>query len=631
MITSPYYWGGIERKGYVSSMMNAHTGVRLGDFTIFGFTKEPEHLLKRRLSERLGITPLTRDFGNAGQFFFYTSCGDVAETEQALALKLGFARTPAKSPLSALHLLDQRIATPQDIDHDVLRGNALVACFSKTEAQFVAYKNLLSLPQLYYWASNGEFIGADNLRCLVDVLDQVVLNEDVIPFHFTFRHAPGTQTYFRDVHRLFPGQHLRWREGRLDVHRVQDLRFPDGARAFERVEPGSVARLYQELQDVVGATIRDIEESGQGLGNLLSGGVDSSVLQLIINERLSSRPARSFSFAPVRTPSFEFEIEYARQASEIFETEHTFVRFAPEDYPDLVCRAVDTLGQPVLSDVEPCKLALAEFLREHAPDQRFFFVAQGADTLFGLGIAQKIKLLELLGKVPGSRLALAGAGMLLKPFTERGQTLLKGAQILARPHDPHLFVAPINTIAVFFDPDVVRRAFGDQVVRRVLAYRRDLETQYLNSADYTERVHVVDLLGDTYEIEVQSGQLFLANGKEQIYPFMDDDIVRISMAFRPEVRYIEGWRTKPLLKDILVQHGLSVIARKPKGGSVFTDDLYAWMRSGPLHEMVRDIDRPGFLSRAEFGRLIENPDHFTWSLLTFDVFQKRILNHDSKA
>lgn len=223
--------------------MNANLDVRLGAFTIFGFTQEPENLLKRRLSERLGIVPRMIDFGNAGHFFFYTSYGDVAETERAIVLKLGFVRSPTKSPLSAQQLLGQKIATPQRIAHDALRGNALIACFDKTEAKFVAFKNLLSLPQLYYWMSGDELIGSDNLRCLVDVLDRVELNEDMIPFHFMFRHVPGTLTYFQNVQRLFPGQLLKWKEGNLDIRCVQDLRFPDSKLEFERGDPHSVAAL----------------------------------------------------------------------------------------------------------------------------------------------------------------------------------------------------------------------------------------------------------------------------------------------------------------------------------------------------------------------------------------------------
>jgi asparagine synthetase B (glutamine-hydrolysing) len=369
----------------------------------------------------------------------------------------------------------------------------------------------------------------------------------------------------------------------------------------------------------------DIEGSGNRVGNLLSGGVDSSVLQLTINDQRRPAPARSFSFAPVRTPSFDFEIEYARQASELLHTQHTFANFAPEDYPDLVARSVDILGQPVLSDPEPCKLALVEFLASQVGDVRFFFVASCADAVFGLGLTRKMKMLEWLGKVPGSRQALAAAGTLLKPFTTRSQTLRKGAAILSARDDPALWVAPFNTVGVYSNLDIARRSFGDDAIGKVLEYRRNLEAQYLNTADYIERVHVVELLSYTYEIQVQSCQLFLAYGREQVCPFMDDDVVRIAFAFPPEVRFIQGLRIKYLLKDILEQRGLSTIARRPKGASVFTDDLFAWMRSGPLHEMVREIDRPGFVSKADFERLVETPDHFLWSLLTFDLFQKRIL------
>lgn len=610
-------------------MNDANPAIRHGAFTILGFTKEPEDLLNRRLSRRLGVVPRILEFGTAGRFFFYTSYGDVAETEQAIVLKLGFARSPTKSLLTARQLLAQKIATPQSVEHTALRGNALAACFSKTEAKFAAFKTLMSLPQLYYWASHGVWFGSDNLRCLISILDHVELNDDIVPFHFVFRHAPGTLTYYNNVQRLYPGQLLTWQEGHLDVRCTEDLRFSDITQTFERIDPRSIQVLYQELQGVVRAYIDDIQSRGHSLGNLLSGGVDSSLVQLIINEPSAPTRARSFSFAPDQTPSFEFEVRYARQASEILKTEHTFVKFKPEDYPSLIVKATEVLGQPVLSDVEPCKLALAEFLAAYAHDLRFFCVAQGADTLFGLDMARKLKILDALALVPGSRQVLEIAGRLLKPFSARGQTLLKGAEILAREKDPALFVAPINTIAVYTDLDLVRRWFGDGTVRRVLEYRRDLETQYLNSTYYTEKVHIIDLLSDTYEIQVQSSQLFQAHNKEQIYPFLDDDILRASFAFRPEIRYIQGSRTKPLLKDILELNGLSVIARKPKGGSVFTDDLYAWMRSGPLREMVQDIALPGFISKPDFEHLLQEPDHTLWSILTFDLFQKRILSEKS--
>lgn len=592
---------------------------------VFGFSQEPETLLKHKLSERLGLSPRIIDFGNAGRFFFYASYGDIVETEQIIAFKLGFARSLTKSPLSTQQLVDQKVVTPHHVDHQAFRGNALVACFSKKEAQFSVYKTLLSLPQLYFSVSGREWIGADNLHYLTTLLDQIDIDEEVIPSHFLFRLAPGPLTILKNVRRLCPGELLTWREGDYRLHRLEDLRFQDDPLSFTRANSDSRNRLYQELEGVIGAYTGDIQKSGQGLANLLSGGVDSSIIQLALNKKLPSTPIQSFSIVPCETPSFEFEVEYARHASTIFNTEHTFVDVTPQEYADLLPQTIEILGQPVFSDVEPGKLALARFLAERFPHLRFYFVGQGADALFGLKLARKLKIFESIGKIPGSRLALAAAGKVISSFSVKGRSLSKAALLLSASNNPHLFIAPPNTVAVYSDIEFARRCFGDETLRRVFEYRRNLEKQYLDSANLIEKVHTIDLLTDSYEVQVQSAQLFQAYQKEQVYPFLDDDIIRAGFAFSPQIRYLDGLRPKPLLKDILEERDLAVIARKPKGASVYTNHVFAWMKSGPLHEMVQAIDPPAFLSRVDFEKLKQKPDYFLWNLLTFDIFKKKVL------
>lgn len=116
--------------------MTVKNGPQIGDFTIFGVSKDPIGFLKHRLPYRLGIVPRTIDFGTAGQLFFYTSYGDVAETEDAIALKLGFVRSLKKNPLSSRELLSQKIVGPGFVESGLIRGNALVVCLSKTEPLF---------------------------------------------------------------------------------------------------------------------------------------------------------------------------------------------------------------------------------------------------------------------------------------------------------------------------------------------------------------------------------------------------------------------------------------------------------------------------------------------------------------
>ncbi len=601
--------------------MNASVTSRFGYFTVFGFTKNPI-FLKHKLPDQLGIVPRVLDFGSVGHFFFHSSYGDIAETEETILLKLGFVRSPTMSPLSAKQLLAQKAVSPEAIGHRSFRGNALVASFSKKEPRFLVYKTILSAPQLYYAALDDGILCATGLRPLVAMLDRVEMRDEAVVSQVLLGAVAGPATHLRDVFRLFPGELLRWKDEEMSVKMVQDLRFADGGILFERADSGALDTLYDRFRSVIGAYLDDIEKPGCSFGNLLSGGVDSSFLQLAINEASSGSRIRSFSYA-VRVPSFEREIEYAKQAVSVFDTEHTFIDVTEEEFPTLLINATRVLAQPVLTMAEVCKLKLADSVSKSADGPQFLFVGQGADTLFGLKISKKLRILEYLARVPASEMALTLGGTFLRPLTKRGQTLLNLADILSHLDDLDYLKAPINTEATS-DLTLARRYFGDEAVRRVLEDRRDREAKYLDSNHYTEKVHMVELLSDCYEIESQSSQLFLSCNKEQLYPFLDEDVIQLSFAFRPWVRYVKGLRTKHVLKRILERRVITPVTRQPKGGSMFHADFNRWIQSGSLRDMVRDIPLPGWLSRADFERLVENPSLPLWHLLAIDIFRKQI-------
>jgi asparagine synthetase B (glutamine-hydrolysing) len=415
----------------------------------------------------------------------------------------------------------------------------------------------------------------------------------------------------------------------LDVGIAQDLRFDQDGLRFERADSRALDAFYSCFRSLIGSYLDAVDGSGNGYANLLSGGVDSSLLQLAINENRPGAAARSFSFA-VRVPSFETEIANAGRAAAIFGTQHTYVDITEKEFPNLLIRTTQTLAQPVLTSAEVCKLGLAEALSRTTDAPRFVFAAQGADTLFGLQVARKTSILDGLKNIPASTAALTLAGALLKPFSRRGQTLLNLADILSQLHDPDHFAAPLNTEASIVDFTQARRWFGDDAIRRALADRRAKEAAYLDSRNYTEKVHIMELFGDCDQIIVQSGQLFLAHRREQLYPFLDEDGIRLSLAFPPNVRYVRGTRHKYVLKQVLEQRVASAITRQPKGGSMFHADLQRWMKSGSLRDMIQAIDLPAFLGRAEFEQLVERsrlPQSLVlWHLLALDVFKKHVVN-----
>jgi hypothetical protein len=234
----------------------------------------------------------------------------------------------------------------------------------------------------------------------------------------------------------------------------------------------------------------------------------------------------------------------------------------------------------------------------------------------------------LSGPALKSLAALAGP---IAPRKAHGLRQIAG--MLSELDDPYSYKIPANITAVYTDLNTARRSFGDQALKQALGYRHEMEATFLDSSHHIEKVHALELVTDAYETGVLVNHLYLAHHREQIYPYLDEEAIRISYAFDPSIRYLKGRQIKPLLKGILEQKSLAGIAQRPKGASVFNDDLYAWMRNGPMRDMVQSIERPGFLCQSDFQKLLavpdwdpwDEPNWFLWNLLTFDIFQKRVV------
>jgi hypothetical protein len=267
----------------------------------------------------------------------------------------------------------------------------------------------------------------------------------------------------------------------------------------------------------------------------------------------------------------------------------------------------------------------------HHGDVSHVFSGQGAEAVHGQRtIGQDVLRAEKYRRWPLPLIRLLGA--VLEPIW---QSKAYGARMAAAvipylddPDSPHY---PPNSQAMYTDWEVVNRSFGSSAVREAMAYRRRLETQYLGSSSLIERVQMITLLSDDYDTTGLERQLGLVYGRKTIFPFLDDMAVAAAMSVDPQERYFFAGRAKPLVKTVVEKRTHPDFVNKPKYSSGFGNDLPNWMRQGVLRDMVQAIERPAFVERADFKRKIEQPDWFTWNMLTLDLFQKLILGHVGKA
>lgn len=597
-----------------------------GHYTVFGVTRKPVRFIEDGRSAKRETALVSVPFGREASLFIQTPAANLAETSETIALKLGLIYAPSGEFLSANDLLAQRIITPQSIDYEAIGGDGVVVCFNRWSPRFSAFRTLRGVPEPFYWAKDGDILCSDNLSCPISLLPTPQLEAEILPLHFLYRLACGDRSYIRDVRRLTWGSMLTWRAGVLGKKRVKDHRGFRREVRFNRMSEEATTFLYDQLGGVIAHYLEETARSGKGFGTLLSGGVDTSLIQLVINERCvpGEDERRSFSYQ-VKTEFFAPEADYATQASQTFGTKHALVAITPDSYAELLVDVIRIMGQPPVAESEPCALAIARYIQDQARDIGYLFAGHGGDALFGYTLAEIWWHLDGFRRFPGARLWLRFIEPFMRPINPHKAFVIRRV-IALLPHinDVTSPDSPINEYRMFTDFDLTRRCFGEQAIQRALAHWQESEIEYLNSSSVLERCQIIDLLNDESLVASSCYQMFLTHGTVVIHPYDDERLVKATFAFDPRIGFYNKGVTKPIQKRILEQKSSSKVMNLPKLGSGFYPDLRGWMKQGSLQEMVHAIERPGFISNADFNRKIEEPDWFTWNMLLLDLFHKHV-------
>ncbi len=348
--------------------------------------------------------------------------------------------------------------------------------------------------------------------------------------------------------------------------------------------------------------------------NLLSGGVDSTLLQAFLPRR-----SPSVSVA-IDTPEFAPETERALNASRITGSEHHVVSLRESDYLEALERFITVTALP---PHHMQSVLFAELFRLGQVEKRYLLTAQFADALFGLhSLSRPAGVLRRWGWLPWltSRMGLPAA---LKPARLRTAEFWSAA--LGEQVGSTQGLAA--RAASYTDFAFVERAFGAAKVRSRLAHRLQYVLElcpFLSSAEASldaqlEAAHLVDYFcDDAVSIWRQAAMSY---GGYLICPFTHPRIVRASLLFPRRDRYWHHGEIKPALKTLLRKRLPEYDAALPKLASGLP--VQRFVESGPLRHS-RYFKPPGvFPSPQELGA-IGYPPWIAWSVLTLSIWRERV-------
>jgi asparagine synthase (glutamine-hydrolysing) len=500
-----------------------------------------------------------------------------------------------------------------DLDVDGLEGSFTVAVLDAGRGRLLLYRNLVGGSFTYYTHIGGALLFGSNLPQLVRSLPAAPRpNVEVLPSYFLFRFVPGRETLFDGVYRLLPGEEVRFEGGTLRRQQRQgfvDLRQPVPARAD----------AADWVEAVLGRVLADYRAIQPRAANLLSGGVDSSLIQALWDQAGSPREDSPASFSVTldheRTRT---DTDYALSAAQAFDTQHTLV-WADAPYAEYLCELIGSTGEPP-NHVQSAYFGhLARVMVEAG--HGVGVCGEGADSLFGTCFAtviQEARILERLLPFGFLRRWAAVAAARLDCRTLSAALRLAG-HVDDLTHPGH----PVNEVAVFADNPAVATCFGTAAVAEAVAARRGLLGQLRVGAGPLEAVHAAGYLGEAIDSAALWTGLFNRAGGDLLCPFLDSRMLRLALSLTPSQRF-PFRRPKELLRRVLARHAPRHIAYRTKRG--FGQPVFEWLAPGgqlrPLAEQIGPYD---FLDCGMLARCLEQPNWFLYSLLCYDLWHKQFI------
>ncbi len=160
-----------------------------------------------------------------------------------------------------------------------LNGMFAGVIFDPLKESLLLFRDRFGIKPLYYSFENDELVFASEIRALAaGKKTKPELNREMLPSFFTYRHVPGEDTLFQDIHRITPASFLEidLRSGKTTKGRYWN--YLEHAEKSGKLDESEASELFLELfKDAVKIRLRsDVE-----VGCLLSGGMDSSAVASI--------------------------------------------------------------------------------------------------------------------------------------------------------------------------------------------------------------------------------------------------------------------------------------------------------------------------------------------------------------
>jgi asparagine synthase (glutamine-hydrolysing) len=435
---------------------------------------------------------------------------------------------------------------------EMINGQFAMAIWDCTKKELFLARDRVGIRPLYYKSSSGRFLFASEIKAIAAVDGAPSLDLEALSQVFIFWTTLPGRTAFSGIEELPPGHFMLVREvagkpepfWRIPFHAQQ----PDSSR--------SITDAAEELRELLSDAVRLRLRADVPVGAYLSGGLDSSVISMLISRHCSSH-LKTFSLG-FETGAFD-ETLFQQEVNSFLGTDNRQVTIANREIRGLFPEAVWHCEKPLLRTSPVPMLLLSKLVRSEG--YKVVLSGEGADEILGgYNIFKEAKLRRYWGAQPESK---------------RRPLLLERLYpyVFANPARARFFIQEFFSVtADQLDDPFLSHAVRWENGRRNLSFlsedalaslagydpvqelRSRLAPEFL-SRDLLSRGQFLEmeLFLSNFLLSSQGDRVGMAHSVEMRHPFLDYRV--IDFAFRlPSNWKLRGLNEKYLLKRAF--HGL---------------------------------------------------------------------------
>lgn len=258
-----------------------------------------------------------------------------------------------------------------------LRGMFAFAIYDKETGRIFIARDFFGIKPLYYWRNGTEIkaFGSEIKSILEHPEYKKEVNDEAVFNYLRFQYNPIKETFFKNIFSLSPGHTLTidTKAGTHEIKQYWDFDFaPDEKRDFEQTK--------KEIVDTLRDSVAHHMISEVPVGSFLSGGVDSSIIAVLMNEVVQREKPGTKN----RTFTVGFDVltegKEAQTTSDFLGTDHHEITIDPAQYFEALPKLVWHFDEPV---ADPSAIGLYFVAREARKKVTVVLSGEGADELFG--------------------------------------------------------------------------------------------------------------------------------------------------------------------------------------------------------------------------------------------------------